>query len=97
LQPVLLGQPAGSSGSRRVFPSPIFSSTRPGFSPGSAESWVDPPGFKTMSKPNCFYKKTETGSNRFGSVFSVWLGFFLFGSIFFGLTRFFLVGFDLVF
>ena len=32
---VLPGQPVGSAGSHRVFPSPIFSSTRPGSSPGS--------------------------------------------------------------
>jgi hypothetical protein len=34
----LPGQPAGSSESHRVFSSPVFSSTRPNFSPGSAES-----------------------------------------------------------
>jgi hypothetical protein len=34
----------GSAGSHRVFPSPVFSSTRPGSSPGSAGSRVDPPG-----------------------------------------------------
>jgi hypothetical protein len=29
--------------------------------------------------------RTKTGSNRFGSVFSVWLGFSQFGSVFFSL------------
>jgi len=33
---VLPGQPAGSTGSQRVFPYPIFSSTRPGSSPCQA-------------------------------------------------------------
>ena len=38
---------------------------------------------KKVTKPKFFFeKKTETGSNRFGSVFSVWLGFS-------GLARFF--------
>jgi hypothetical protein len=32
------------AGSHRVFSSPIFSSTRPGSSPGSARSRGDPPG-----------------------------------------------------
>jgi hypothetical protein len=30
---------------------------------------------KKVTKLNFFLKKTETGSNRFGSVFSVWLSF----------------------
>jgi hypothetical protein len=39
-------------------------------------------------------KKTETGSNRFGSVFSVLARFFRFGSVFSGFFRF---GFGSVF
>jgi len=53
---------------------------------------------KKVTKPN-FKKKnqnrTETGSNQFGSGFSVWLGFLSFGlvfsgfgSVFFGVVRF---------
>jgi len=38
------GQLARSARSHRVFPSSIFSSTRPSSSPGSAGSWIDPPG-----------------------------------------------------
>jgi len=38
LQPSFLPGLAGSIGSRQIFPYPIFSSTRPGSSPGSANS-----------------------------------------------------------
>jgi hypothetical protein len=38
------------AGSHRVFPSSIFSSTRPGFDPGSAESRVDQHGPDRVSK-----------------------------------------------
>jgi hypothetical protein len=41
---VLPGQPVESIGSHRVMAYAIFSSTRPGSSPGSAGSRVDPPG-----------------------------------------------------
>ena len=50
LRPGLVGstespdQPDGSAGSHRVFPSFIFSSTRPGSSLGLARSRVDPQG-----------------------------------------------------
>jgi len=38
------GQPARSAESYRVMTFPIFSSTQPSSSPGSAGSWVGPPG-----------------------------------------------------
>jgi len=43
----------GSARSHRVFPSSIFSSTRPRSSPGSIRSWVDPPiqtGFQNYGR-----------------------------------------------
>ena len=59
---------------------------------------VKPTGFGSVR-----FFRTKTGSNRFGSVFRVWLGFpvlawfsrfwlsfFRFGSVFFGLARFWL-------
>jgi hypothetical protein len=56
---------------------------------------------KKVTKPKFFFeKKTETGSNRFGSVFSVWLGFsglarfffwFCFVSVWFGFFGFLLI------
>jgi len=45
------GRPAGSAGSHRVFPSPVFSSTRPVSGPRSARRAG--PGFKTM--PKCIF------------------------------------------
>ena len=53
---VLLGQPAGSVRSHRVFSSPVFSSTRPDSSPGS---WVDlsgRAGFQKYDDSGCFLK-----------------------------------------
>jgi len=61
---------------------------------------------KKIIKSKFFLKKTETGSNRpvsvwffriktdsnrFGSVFSVWLGFFCLGSVWFGFFGFLLI------
>jgi hypothetical protein len=43
---------------------------------------------KKSNQTKFFFKKTETGSNRFGLVFSIWLGFFNL-AWFFGLARFF--------
>jgi len=53
---ILPGQAAGSVRSHRVFSSPVFSSTRPGFSLGS---WVDPSGlaeFQNYDDSDCFLK-----------------------------------------
>jgi len=41
--------------------------------------------FKPTSFGSVWFFRTKTSSNRFGSVFSVWLGF---GSVFFGLAWF---------
>jgi hypothetical protein len=49
---------------------------------------VKPTGFGSVR-----FFRAKTGSNRFGLVFPVWLGFLDFGSVFFGLTRFFQFGF----
>jgi len=52
LDRVLPGQPGHPAGSLRVFPSPVFSSTRPGSSLGVAGSGVARqagPGFKTVT------------------------------------------------
>jgi len=78
-------------------PAPVPAPGRP--SPGSTRRAGS--GFKTMSKPNFFYKKTETEPKP---VQTESARFFRFGSVFFCLARFFsvwlgffLVGFDSVF
>jgi hypothetical protein len=43
------GSPGRPAGSHRVFPSPVFSSTRPGSGPGSTRRAG--PGFKTIISP----------------------------------------------
>jgi hypothetical protein len=51
--------------------------------------------FKPTGFGSVWFFRTKIGSNQFGSVFPVWLGFFWFGSVFFpvffglGLVRFF--------
>ena len=63
---------------------------------------------KKISKPEFFsFKKTETDSNWFDSIFSVWLdffglarfwlGFFSLARFWLGFFRFYWFGFDLVF
>ena len=63
---VLPGQPTGSTGSHRVMTFLIFSSTRPGSSPGSTRRAG--PGFKTMVYIFYIHKKKVKKSY----VFSMW-------------------------
>jgi hypothetical protein len=65
--PGLIGSTRQTTRSHRVFSSPIFSSTRSGFSSGSAGSQVDPPGWAEFQNYNynCWlHDQTQQYSNK---------------------------------
>ena len=71
---VFLGQPAGSSGSHWVFSFLVFSSTRPGSSPGS--TWQAGSSFKIIAPINFSLK---TNLLTFKSIFFYeWTNFYFF-------------------
>jgi hypothetical protein len=82
---------ARSAGSHRVFPSPVFSSTRPGSSLGSAGSRVGPPGRAGFQN----YAFTRRVSSSFFPFFcfscifrfDIWLAFHNSLDIFFSIKK----------